>query len=56
MLEATLRRDRFVIAAGLAALSGLAWVSVARMAAMPARDMSTMAMPPSNVGATPFAI
>jgi predicted metal-binding membrane protein len=52
MLEATLRRDRFVIAAGLAALSGLAWVSVARMAAMPARDMSTMAMPsmPGMVG------
>jgi predicted metal-binding membrane protein len=45
MLEATLRRDRFVIAAGLAALSGLAWVSVARMATMPARGMSTMAMP-----------
>ena len=44
MLEATLRRDRFVIAAGLAALSGLAWVSVARMAAMPARDVSPMVM------------
>jgi predicted metal-binding membrane protein len=45
MLEAALRRDRLVVAAGLGALSLLAWIAVARMAATSAGDMSTMAMP-----------
>ena len=45
MLEATLRRDRVVIALGLLALTALAWVYVARMAAMPAGGMPSMAMP-----------
>jgi predicted metal-binding membrane protein len=45
MLEATLRRDRIVIAAGLAALSLLAWAAITWMDAMPAGGMSSMAMP-----------
>ena len=52
MLEAALRRDRFVTAAGLAALCGLAWAYVARMAAMPRRGTCRLAMPsmPGMVG------
>jgi len=53
-LEAALRRDRLIVAAGLLTLTGLAWVYIARMAAtMPAH--LGMAMPharPWNVGET----
>lgn len=45
MLEAALRRDRVVVATGLALLSLLAWAAIARMVAMPAGGMASMAMP-----------
>ncbi len=53
MLEATLRRDRSVVAAGLLGLVALAWAYVARMAAAPAGAMSSMAMPGMAAGETP---
>jgi predicted metal-binding membrane protein len=49
MLEATLRRDRAVVAAGLLGLTALAWVYVAGMAAAPGQH--TMAMPMGSSGA-----
>jgi predicted metal-binding membrane protein len=46
-LEAALRRDRLIVTAGLLALTGLAWVYIARMAAtMPAHH--GMAMPQTS--------
>lgn len=52
-LEATLRRDRWVVAAGLTGLAALAWITLARLAlAMPdmrGPSMSSMpAMPPMS--------
>jgi predicted metal-binding membrane protein len=45
MLEAALRRDRVVIGTGLLALTALAWLSVARMAAGMNGAMTSVAMP-----------
>ena len=51
MLEATLRRDRAVVAAGLLGLALLAWVYVARMAA--AMPSGMMPMPGMAAGGDP---
>ena len=51
MLEATLRRDRAVVAAGLLGLAVLAWVYVARMAA--AMPSGMMPMPGMAAGGDP---
>ena len=51
MLEATLRRDRAVVAAGLLGLALLAWVYVARMAAVMPSGM--MPMPGMAAGGDP---
>jgi predicted metal-binding membrane protein len=47
MLEATLRRERAVVAVGLCSLAVLAWAAVARMALAPAGAMPSMTMPMS---------
>jgi predicted metal-binding membrane protein len=53
VLEATLRRDRAVLAIGLLGTAALAWAYVARMAAAPAGAMSSMAMPVLAAAGTP---
>lgn len=53
MLEAAIRRDRVVMAAGLAALTGLAWIYVVRMAATSSGAGMAMAMPGMEAGGTP---
>jgi predicted metal-binding membrane protein len=45
MMEAALRRDRAVVAAGILAMAALAWVHVARMAHVPAHEPMAAAMP-----------
>lgn len=45
MLEAALRRDRTVVAAGVLGLAALAWMYVARMLEMPARAAMAVTMP-----------
>ncbi|MEP7175866.1 MAG: DUF2182 domain-containing protein [Gemmatimonadales bacterium] len=52
MLEATLRRDRAVVAGGLLGVAALAWVYVARMATSPGA-MASMTMPGLTAGAVP---
>lgn len=52
MLEATLRRDRAVVAGGLLGVAALAWVYVARMAMGPGA-MASMTMPGLAAGAVP---
>ena len=53
MLEATIRRDRAVVATGLLGLAALAWAYVARMASAQGGDMASMAMPGMEAGGTP---
>jgi predicted metal-binding membrane protein len=53
MLEATIRRDRAVVATGLLGLAALAWVYVARMSAGHGGQMASMAMPGMAAGGTP---
>jgi predicted metal-binding membrane protein len=45
VLEAALRRDRAVVAAGVLGLAALAWVRVARMADLPAHATMAATMP-----------